>query len=75
MKSMVQFIKLRGDITFGNFDIEGMNTEEYRESLKTNVGNNYAGESNLLFLFKKKILEKLNRKGNQDYLIISKMEF
>ncbi|XP_044585548.1 atrial natriuretic peptide receptor 1-like isoform X3 [Cotesia glomerata] len=42
MKSMVQFIKLRGDITFGNFDIEGMNTEEYRESLKTNVGNNYA---------------------------------
>ncbi|CAG5087893.1 Similar to NPR1: Atrial natriuretic peptide receptor 1 (Homo sapiens) [Cotesia congregata] len=51
MKSMVQFIKLRGDITFGNFDIEGMNTEEYRESLKTNVGNNYAGESNILFLF------------------------
>ncbi|XP_074116091.1 atrial natriuretic peptide receptor 1 isoform X4 [Cotesia typhae] len=42
MKSMVQFIKLRGDITFGNFDIEGMTTEEYRESLKTNVGNNYA---------------------------------
>ncbi|KAK0098297.1 hypothetical protein PV326_009798 [Microctonus aethiopoides] len=41
MKSMVQSIKARQDITFGNFDVESMGLYDYRESLKTNIGNYY----------------------------------
>lgn len=44
MKSMVQSIKARQDITFGNFDVESMGLYDYRESLKTNIGNYYGGK-------------------------------
>ncbi|KAK0174221.1 hypothetical protein PV328_007330 [Microctonus aethiopoides] len=45
MKSMVQSIKARQDITFGNFDVESMGLYDYRESLKTNIGNYYGGNA------------------------------
>ena len=44
MKSMVQLIKKRQDISFGNMDVEGLTTEDYVESLKDHVGNSYSGE-------------------------------
>ncbi|XP_034940601.1 atrial natriuretic peptide receptor 1-like isoform X3 [Chelonus insularis] len=42
MKSMVQFIKKRQDITFDSFDVETKAREDYRELLETNVGNSYS---------------------------------
>ncbi|XP_015110011.1 atrial natriuretic peptide receptor 1 isoform X1 [Diachasma alloeum] len=42
MKSMVALIKKREDITFGNFDIETYDRQEYGEVLEKSVGNSYS---------------------------------
>ncbi|XP_043286656.1 atrial natriuretic peptide receptor 1-like isoform X4 [Venturia canescens] len=42
MKSMVQFLKKRPDMSFGNMDVEALTIEDYANSLKEQVGTSYA---------------------------------
>lgn len=57
MKSMVEFIKKRDDITFGNFDVETYHRKKYGKILAESVGNSYSGKS-LDFVFYIDIIER-----------------
>ncbi|KAI4498918.1 hypothetical protein M0802_006093 [Mischocyttarus mexicanus] len=41
MKSMVEFIKMEPNFTYGNFDFEAIMPEDYLETLKVHIGNSY----------------------------------
>lgn len=61
MKSMVEFIKIQPNFTFGAFDVETSVSEDYAKALQNHVGNWYGGKFPRHFQYPLFIVDELRQ--------------